>query len=116
MLVKARAWYLTIYFHVGDLTGMIGGWELKYLTFPSLGTMVFLLGLALGRSAPTLAGSGPVFEWSLTHREPMGSWQRITYYWFGSADAVWTGHRSRTGTMRLSRNSLVKNEGRGARR
>jgi hypothetical protein len=25
VLVKARAWYLTIYFRVGDLTGMIGG-------------------------------------------------------------------------------------------
>jgi hypothetical protein len=31
VLVKARAWHLTIYFRVGDLTGMIGGWELNLL-------------------------------------------------------------------------------------
>src|SRR6267154_1382809 len=34
VLAKARAWYLTIYFRVGDLTGVIGGWELNLLTLP----------------------------------------------------------------------------------
>jgi hypothetical protein len=54
---------------------MTGGWELNVEPpdTPSLGALVFSLVLALAKSAPTLAGSGPALEWLLTQREPMWS-------------------------------------------
>ena len=89
-----------------DLTGMMGGWELEHLKLGSPRTLVFLLGLALAKSAPTSAGPGPTL---LTRRESEGPWWRITglRHWFGSeVGGVWTEHRSRTGIIRLSRNTL----------
>jgi hypothetical protein len=116
VLVKVQAWYLAIYFRVGDLTGNDRWIGIEPPDTHSLGTLLIL---ALAKSAPTLAGSKLALEWLLTHREPMWSWWRITSlsYAIGSdpqlvlLSSAWAEHRSRTGTMRLCLTGPMNNEG-----